>query len=194
MEEKNLEEWLENNNGIKKMVFIDTETSHLNGFIVSIALIEIDFKSLEILNKVYLEINPEVNIDPEALSVHNISNKQLKNAPLFKDCFLEIEEILDRNDMICAFNAIYDIGVLIREYERAEIIYNQRDYMDLMSLIKKEVGAKNVKGSLKNPTLEESAKYFNISNENNKLHNALYDTEVLTSIFREATKRIRNEK
>ncbi len=172
---------------IDTVLLLDTETTHLNGFACSIALIEYSLEQKMILNKYYTLINPEVIIDPEASKVHNIFAKDVENAPIFKDILNDIEAFTNRSDMLIAFNAIYDIAVLIREYERLGKIPPLYNYMDLMKRLKTEVDAKNTLGRKKDPKLSEAAKYFNVAYDESTLHNALYDTEVLTNTFHAAT-------
>lgn len=188
----NLKEWylnwlnLQPGERIDIVLLLDTETTHLNGFACSIALIEYSLEQKVILNKYYTLINPQVIIDPEASKVHNIFAKDVENAPLFTDIVNDIESFTNRADMLIAFNAIYDIGVLIREYERLGKIPPLYNYMDLMKRLKVEVDAKNTLGRKKDPKLSEAAKYFNVSYDESTLHNALYDTEVLTNTFHAA--------
>lgn len=180
--------WLLLNPGerIDKVLLLDTETTHLNGFACSIALIEYSMENKFILNKYYTLINPLVKIDPESTKIHGITQEMVVNAPTFKDVFSEIEEFLKTTDMLIAFNAIYDIGVLIREYERLNKIPPVFNYLDVMKRLKTEVDAKNTLGRKKDPKLSEAAKYFGVVYDESTLHNALYDTEILTNTFRAA--------
>lgn len=180
--------WLLLNPGerIDKVLLLDTETTHLNGFACSIALIEYSMENKVILNKYYTLINPLVKIDPESTKIHGITQEMVVNAPTFKDVFSEIEEFLKTTDMLIAFNAIYDIGVLIREYERLNKIPPVFNYLDVMKRLKTEVDAKNTLGRKKDPKLSEAAKYFGVVYDESTLHNALYDTEILTNTFHAA--------
>ncbi len=180
--------WLQLNPGerIDRVLLLDTETTHLNGFACSIALIEYSMEDKVIVDKYYSVINPLVPIDPESSAIHGLYQKDVENAPTFADIFTEIEAFLLRTDMSIAFNAIYDIGVLIREYERLNKIPPIFNYMDVMRRLKVEVDAKNSLGRKKDPKLSEAAKYFNVIYDESTLHNALYDTEILTNTFHAA--------
>lgn len=168
---------------IDNIVFLDTETSHLNGFAVSIALIGYSISQKAITFKYYKEINPGVIMDPEAIAVHGITNEMTQD---FNEAFMDIEkevtEIINTH-LIVAHNAIYDIGVLAREYERLGEIPPKMYFLDTMKRLKDEVKAKNSAGRLKDPRLSEAASHFGIVYDESALHNALEDTELLSQVF-----------
>ena len=101
--------WLQLNPGerIDRVLLLDTETTHLNGFACSIALIEYSMEDKVIVDKYYSVINPLVPIDPESSAIHGLYQKDVENAPTFADIFTEIEAFLLRTDMSIAFNAIF---------------------------------------------------------------------------------------
>lgn len=167
---------------IDQVVFFDTETSHLNGFIVSIALIGYSISKKEVLFKYYKEINPGVIMDQEAINVHHITDEQVALNEVFASIEPEISSMI-KGFMIIAHNAIYDISVLAREYERLGIIPPKMYFLDTMKRLKEEVKAKNSLGRLKDPKLSEAAAYFGITYDENVLHNALEDTELLSQVF-----------
>jgi len=168
---------------VDKLLFIDTETTHLNGFIVSLAMIEYSLKENKIIKSYYKEFNPLIKIEEESFKIHKISNEQIANAETFDMNKEEILSYIENSNLIIAFNAIYDIGSLIREFERSNLIIKSFKYLDLMKRIKHIIKAKNSIGSLKDPSLKEAATFFNIENDESQLHNALYDTEILLKVF-----------
>lgn len=186
---KTLKDWYENylmlneEDRLSKILFCDTETTHFNGFAVSIALIEVDLSKKEITRTFYKEFNPQVVMDPEAIEVHGITEEQIKDAPIITESFEEIDSFVKEAEMFGAFNAIYDMGVLVREYERQELIMPSLPYIDIMKRLKNQVNAKAVNGRLKDPKLSEAAEYFGVDFDSSTLHNALYDTEVLVKVF-----------
>ena len=189
-----LKEWylnrlmLDPKDQIDMITLIDTETTHLNGFTVSIAIIGFSLKDMEVKYKYYKEINPQVDISEESFEIHKISDEQVKDAPKFEHFEKEITQMLEESEMTIAFNAIYDIATIIREYERLGIKPPRMPYLDLMNRLKVEVDAKNSVGHKKNPTLKEAAEYFKITSVDQNLHNALYDTEVMLETFVAALK------
>lgn len=171
---------------VNKLVLFDAETSHLNGFAVSLSFIEYDLENKTISREFYKEINPQVKIDPETIKIHGITDEMVANAPTFEMIFEEIKSYIEENELFVAHNAIYDISVLIREYERMLKIPPKLFYLDTMVRWKTEVNAKNSLGKLKNPKLSEAASFFGITYDESTLHNALYDTQVLTNTFHNA--------
>jgi DNA polymerase III epsilon subunit-like protein len=170
--------------GVDKLLFIDSETSHMNGFAVSLAMIEYSLEKKEILRTYYKEFNPLVQIEEEAFKVHKISQEKIKNAETFQENAKNILEWVNSSDMIVAFNAIYDVSLLIREFERSGILIDKINYLDLMKRISKIVQAKNSLGRAKPPSLKESADFFGIKSNEDELHNALYDTKILLEVFK----------
>jgi len=91
---------LDNDIKIQNLLFFDTETSHLNGFISSIALILTDLEG-NVLEKHYFELNPGVKQDPEAVKVHGLTDEYLSNKPFFHEIENKISEILSKNRFTC---------------------------------------------------------------------------------------------
>jgi DNA polymerase-3 subunit epsilon len=168
---------------VNKILLLDTETNDLNGFAVSIALIQLDLASKKIDRTYYKVINPKAYINPESIEIHGITPEMVENAPTFQDIFEEVDEFVRSSDLLCAFNAIYDVGVLVREYERVGKIPPPMPYLDAMKRLKVQVQAKNVAGKLKDPKLSEAADFFGIQYNEEDLHNALDDTQILTEVF-----------
>ena len=194
-----LKEWYENlmiipsKERVNNLLFIDTETNRLNGYIVSIAMIEYDLKNQKIVDKFYVEVNPQEQIEEEAASVHKITEDKIKDAPTFEEIEKEVSKRIEKSDLIVAFNAIYDIGVLIREYERLGKKMPEFYFLDLMTKLKTIVNAKTTNNRLKNATLEEAATFFGIASAENELHNSLYDTEILLLVFEKALQKIMSQ-
>ena len=186
-----LKSWIEDiyladKNAIDKILFIDCETTHLNGMIISLAMIEYSFKDSKILRKYYKEFNPLVPLDPEATEVHKITEDMIKDAETFDQNKSEVLDYLNSSDIVCAFNAIYDVASILREFERSNVIVKKINYIDLMRRLKNDIQAKNAAGRSKMPNLKEAAIHFNIDLESDALHNALYDTEIMLKVFEAA--------
>lgn len=187
-------EWYENwqlidpEHRIDSIVFLDTETTGMGGYTCSIALITIDLLSLTVIQDktIYLEINPNEKIEEEAYQVHKLSQEYLSDKPSFADHYDKIKEILDYSELKCAYNGIFDIGVINRDLSRIgkDRILNVY-YLDPMRRLRSVVCAKDINGKVKFPRLEESVDFFNIKTEDGDLvfHNALYDTEMLKNVF-----------
>lgn len=172
---------LDEEDKVEKFLFFDTETSHLNGFAASIALILTDSIGT-IVSKEYFELNPQVIQDEEAIAVHGLTNEYLANKPKFFELEERITNILNDSEILIAHNVDYDLGVLIREYQRInktipEVLHSN---LDTMVPLKNQM---DFIGKRKNPKLEEAAEAFNLPYQKTELHNSLVDTELMVDVF-----------
>ncbi len=72
-------------------------------------------------------LNPGIPIAPEASMVHGIYDKDVKDAPLFKDVAQEIHTILNGCDL-GGFNQIkFDIPMLVEEFLRVNIDFDLKN-------------------------------------------------------------------
>jgi len=167
---------------VETFLFFDTETAHLNGFAVSIALIKTD-REFNIIEEFYVELNPGVIIDPETIEVHGLTDEMVKDAASFSDYSDKISEMINSSDVLIAHNAIYDIGVLVREYERMEIMFptGLMYFLDTMNALKCQMA---FTGKKKSPSLSESAIALGLDLEGIQLHNALDDTKLLLEVVK----------
>ncbi|MGB2552860.1 exonuclease domain-containing protein [Campylobacter sp. MOP51] len=194
--ELSLREWYQNwsfvtdvEKRVRNLVFFDTETHKLGGYIVSIGLLLYDMIADRVIDKYYSLVNPLVPMDAEAQAVHGISDDMVRDCNDFSSQFETIKSFFDRADLVVAFNAEYDIDTLIKETARLGIAPIVMPYLDVMKRLKVEVGAKNTSGRLKNPKLKECADFYQIPFEESGLHNSLYDTEVTLEVFKRAIAR-----
>jgi DNA polymerase-3 subunit epsilon len=170
--------------GIKKILFLDFETTMLNGNALSLGMILYNIKTKE-EKEFYSLFNPLSKIDPEASKVHGISDSDVKNSPTFMEMINDIEKnFFNQADILVAFNAIYDMSVIVREYERANKILPDIYFLDLMTRSKNIISAKNTKGRLKNPSLSEFALFVGEKYSEKELHNSLYDTKIMFNSFK----------
>lgn len=166
---------------VNKLAFLDFETSHLNGYAVSLA-IKINGEEGK-----YWTINPKVQLDPEAMEVNQLDPAVIENSPTFEELRTEIESELSKADCIVAYNAIYDQGVFVREYERLGIKLPDiiTRAIDPMPMIKNQmVYPKGVRATA--PSLKNAALSLGIDLSNRVLHNALDDTVLLEEVFNAA--------
>lgn len=185
-----IKEWFEDiemigEGSIENLLFFDTETSHMNGYACSFGFILTDIYG-NIIEKEYIEINPGIKMDPEAVAVHGITDEMVSGSQRFVDIRERIEDLVNKSDILIAFNSIYDIGVLIREYQRLGVIIPDKMlyHMDIMPMLALVVQTYDKNGKKKrNPKLSEAAQILGVKTEENALHNALYDTEIMKEVF-----------
>lgn len=95
-----------------KTLILDTETTDLDGYLVSIAVISV-------AGEVLLDTlaDPRHPISPEAQAVHGITQEQVAGAPTFAALSDQLTELL-RGRRVVSYNAAFDSGILYREIER----------------------------------------------------------------------------
>lgn len=94
-------------------VIVDTETT---GFATSriIEIAVVDTAGRELMNTL---INPGINIEPDAVAVHGITDADVSNAPAFSELAPELERVLTGRRMI-TYNAKFDADVIRGELRR----------------------------------------------------------------------------
>ena len=171
---------LPENKKARKVVVFDTETTDISGYIVSYALVEYDMIEKKITNETYELINPQAKINPEAYSVHKISEEDVKDKPTFTDIKDKFLNILESADLIVGHNVLYDFGVLKRELERSQ---HHTNYLDLPIFDTMYFSVDVVELSKKKmPKLEEAVAYF-FGHQNATYHNALEDVKMTLKVF-----------
>lgn len=96
-------------------LFLDTETTGLNGYIVQISIC--DSNGAARLNTL---VNPLVPIEPAASAVHHITQDMVAKAPTFRSVSTHLENIL-RGQTVAVYNLPFDYKVLSRECARIHI-------------------------------------------------------------------------
>lgn len=124
-------------------------------------------------------INPEREVEEEALLVHGISNEFLKDKPTFKTIVAEFLEFINGAELII-HNAPFDVGFLDYEFKLADKkigkITKYCKIFDTLVLARKtHPGQRN--------SLDALCKRYAIDNSNRDLHGALIDTELLAKVY-----------
>lgn len=166
---------------LKRLAVFDTETTgRFNSYIVSIAICILNLETMQIEDEYYQVINPLAEIEDGAFRVHKISQEEAEKNPTFKEVEEKATEMFLKADAICGQNIEgFDLRVLEREYERLDVINPLLSLptFDTMVMAKHIVQAKDKRGKLKNPTVEESMNFFKIEQPEGMYHNALTDTK-----------------
>ncbi len=125
---------------IRPLSIFDLETTGLNiskERIVEIAILKIlpdgseeRFKSL---------VNPEMHISDEVIKIHGISNKDVKNAPTFKDLSKRIIDFIGDSDLAGYNSNKFDIPLLAEELIRVGCDFNlsDRHFVDVQNIFHK---------------------------------------------------------
>ena len=160
-------------------IVLDTETTGLD---VSQGHKIIEIGALEIMNLVpsgktlHLYINPERDIDPDAIKIHGITNEFVSDKPLFKNVAQEFLDFIG-DDNLVIHNASFDMGFLNFELNHAGFrsISNENVIDTLKIARQKFPGAQ--------ASLDALCRRFQIDNSHRDLHGALIDADLLASVY-----------
>ena len=160
-------------------IVLDTETTGLD---VSNGHKIIEIGALEIINFVpsgqtlHLYINPERDIDEEAIKVHGITKEFILDKPVFKEIAQEFLNFI-QNDKLVIHNAPFDLGFLNSELKQSgfEMISEDRVIDTLKMARQKFPGAQ--------ASLDSLCRRFQINNSHRDFHGALIDADLLASVY-----------
>jgi len=119
-------------------------------------------------------INPQMPMPYGAYAVHQISDKELKSAPLFGDIACDLLSFLD-DCVICAYNAKFDLGFLNKELVRIGKKPLANPAIDVLLMARDLVTSDKY-------NLETVANNLNIFSPEG-YHRAIYDCRVTAKIF-----------
>ena len=159
----------------KPLVIFDIESTGLNlhsDKIVELAYIKIWPNSKT--KKDDMLINPEMKIGREAIAVHGIRNRYIKDKPVFRDKAQEIWDVFN-DSYYSGFNIMnFDLPLLRREFIRCgmDFEYSAKQIIDTRELFLKMVPR----------TLSSTYEYY-CDKDFKQWHTALIDTEVSAEIL-----------
>lgn len=172
-----------------RQIILDTETTGLDPNdghrVIEIGCIELVNRRLTD-RTFHVYINPEREIDQEAIAVHGITNEFLTDKPNFSGIADEFIEFV-RDAELIAHNAPFDVSFLEAELERipgAPSIFSLMHggaAVDTLSMAKeKRPGKRN--------SLDALCRDYKIDASERTLHGALLDAELLTRVYLEMTR------
>ena len=172
-----------------RQIILDTETTGLDPNdghrVIEIGCIELVNRRLTD-RTFHVYINPEREIDQEAIAVHGITNEFLADKPNFSGIADEFVEFV-RDAELIAHNAPFDVSFLEAELERipgAPSIFSLMHggaAVDTLSMAKeKRPGKRN--------SLDALCRDYKVDASERTLHGALLDAELLTRVYLEMTR------
>ena len=167
-----------------RQIILDTETTGLspkNGDrLIEIGCVEMVNRKLT-GNNLHLYINPQRQINPEAIAVHGITNEELLDKPLFTEVAGEIIDYLTGSQLVI-HNAAFDVGFLdyeLKHYTRKDsfaVLSFYCSILDTLAMARKQhPGQRN--------SLDALCKRYEIDNTHRQLHGALLDAELLARVY-----------
>jgi len=160
-------------------IVLDTETTGLDVF-QGHKIIEIG--ALEIINLVptgktlHLYINPEREIDQDAIKIHGITNEFVLDKPLFKNVAKEFLDFIG-DDKLVIHNASFDMGFLnfqLNDCGFPPIL--SENVIDTLKIARQRFPGAQA-------SLDALCRRFQIDNTHRELHGALIDADLLASVY-----------
>ena len=156
-------------------IAIDFETANSNkdsACAIGIVGVENDKVAFE----KYFLINPETYFDPYNVTIHNITEDDVKESPNFKEVWNEIKKYF--NGIVIAHNAMFDLNVLKALIEKYDL-----DVPDIKIGCTLRISQKLWKDKLPNCKLNTISSYLEVEHNH---HNALSDAYVCYKIIERA--------
>ena len=116
----------------KPICFFDLETTGTNvakDRIVEISILKV-FPNGNKQSKTWL-VNPEMEIPPEVVDVHGISNEKVAHEPTFKELSKEIYSMIKDSDLGGFNSDRFDIPLLAEEMLRADIDFDMKNMVSI---------------------------------------------------------------
>ncbi|MDD7804946.1 MAG: DNA polymerase III subunit epsilon [Endozoicomonas sp. (ex Botrylloides leachii)] len=165
-----------------RQIVLDTETTGLNPAqghrIIEIGCVELIDRKLT-GNHYHVYINPQREIEAEAIAVHGITNDFLEDKPVFAAIADTFHDFITGAELII-HNAPFDVGFIDHEFR---LLGTGRDNLaDYCKITDTLVIARAKHPGQKN-SLDALCKRYHIDNSSRILHGALLDAEILADVY-----------
>jgi len=165
-----------------RIVVLDTETTGLNPSdghrVIEIGCVELVDRQIT-TRRFQQYINPDREVDPGALAIHNISNEFLEDKPKFSEITDEFMEFITGAELV-AHNAKFDVGFLNHELKRVGGKYTKiEDYCTITDTLPM---ARELHPGQRN-SLDALMKRYKVDHIKRELHGALLDAEILAHVY-----------
>lgn len=165
-----------------RQIILDTETTGLEPReghrIIEIGCVEMVSRRLTGHN-FHFYLQPDREIDAEAIKVHGITNESLVDKPRFKEVAADLIAYLNGAELII-HNAPFDIGFL--NHELGLLPESYQAITDYCSVVDTLVMARQMYPGQRN-SLDALCKRYEIDNGHRTLHGALLDAEILADVY-----------
>ncbi|WP_062570690.1 DNA polymerase III subunit epsilon [Pseudoalteromonas arabiensis] len=165
-----------------RQIVLDTETTGIDPKqghrIIEIGCVELVNRRLT-GNNFHVYINPQREIEEEAIDVHGITNEFLRDKPLYQQIAHEFLEYI-RGAELVIHNAAFDIGHMDNEFALLNQGFpNTADVCSVLDTLKM---ARDLHPGQKN-NLDALCRRYDIDNSKRTLHGALLDSEILADVY-----------
>lgn len=159
-------------------VVFDIETTGLdskNDKIIQFAGIKVS--NGEIIDSIEFFINPEIEIPHFITEINHISNEDVKDAVSIKQGLEKIVNFISNNFLIAHNGINFDMNFLNNKLVENKMRKISNPILDTMWL------SKAININLDKHNLARLVKYYGINYDENKAHQALYDSELLLQVW-----------
>lgn len=165
-----------------RQIVLDTETTGIEPAeghrIIEIGCVELVNRKLT--GRTYHRyLNPQREIDAEAIEVHGITNDFLVDKPLFHEVMDEFKAFIAGAELII-HNAPFDVGFINHEFALAGP--SNGTVLDICTVLDTLAMARKIYPGQKN-NLDALCKRLYIDNSQRTLHGALLDSEILADVY-----------
>jgi len=169
-----------------RQVVLDTETTGMNkDGTVYLGHRIIEIGCVEVINRrltgrhYHVYINPGMFVDPEAITVHGITDEFLQDKPCFDQIADEFIEFIRGADLVI-HNAPFDVGFMDQEFR----FLNKKTQPteDISTVTDTLVMAKKMFPGKRN-NLDALSDRYGINTKHRVLHGALLDAEILADVY-----------
>lgn len=165
-----------------RQIVLDTETTGLSPKeghrIIEIGCVELVNRRLT-GNHFHVYINPQREIEAEAIAVHGITNEFLADKPLFQDIVDGFVDFI-RDSQLVIHNAPFDTGFMDHEFNKISGLSLLTS--DICKVLDTLTLARQMHPGQKN-NLDALCRRYGIDNSHRELHGALLDSEILADVY-----------
>lgn len=168
--------------GSVRQIVLDTETTGLEPKeghrIIEIGCVELINRRLT-RRTFHVYLDPERQVDAEAVNVHGLSNEFLADKPKFAEVARDFLAFI-KGAQLVIHNAAFDVGFINSELARLGAEWGQ--IADHCTVLDTLLLARQMHPGQRN-SLDALCKRYEIDNSHRELHGALLDAEILADVY-----------
>ncbi|MGB3726752.1 MAG: DNA polymerase III subunit epsilon [Glaciecola sp.] len=165
-----------------RQIVLDTETTGIDPKqghrIIEIGCVELVNRKLT-GNTFHVYINPQREVEQEAIEVHGITNEFLADKPLFTQVVDDFIDFIKGAELII-HNAPFDVGFMDHEFALCRRKLPKTE--DICTVLDTLVMARRMRPGQKN-SLDALCKFYHVDNSHRTYHGALLDSEILSEVY-----------
>ena len=165
-----------------RQIVLDTETTGIDPArghrVIEIGCVELVERKLT-GNHYHVYINPQREVEEEAIQVHGITNEFLADKPVFATIADEFYEFIKGAELII-HNAPFDVGFINHEFR---LLGAGRDNVADYCTVTDTLAMARAKHPGQKNNLDALCKRYHIDNSSRTLHGALLDSEILAEVY-----------